>query len=323
MKLFLAVSLLMLGLSGLSSNDTYVNHGDAIKSEIIPEDKVNTLTDALKLPNAFGKKTWDLTMSGSTTVYAKAEVVPVYDIPSLDGYIEKNYYYGESFKVTATASGYDDSGEEFLKLEGDEDLYVQASLVQDSYPENYQLKVENIMQNPELPNGCEITSLTIVMNYEGYPCDKLDMSDNYLPKADSLSADPDEYYLREPRNNGFYCFAGPIVKAVNNFNEDKGTNAIATDLTGSDVSLLYDYVRKGHPLVVWGTLYWNTPYKYESGLYSNLHCMVLSGFTDDTVTITDPIYGVTVISRSRFERVWEAMGSRAVLVENGESEGVN
>ena len=32
-------------------------------------------------------------------------------------------------------------------------------------PDTVQLNVENILQNPELPNGCEITSAAIVLNY--------------------------------------------------------------------------------------------------------------------------------------------------------------
>lgn len=33
-----------------------------------------------------------------------------------------------------------------------------------------------IIQNPELPTGCEITALTMVLNYYGYPADKIVMA---------------------------------------------------------------------------------------------------------------------------------------------------
>ena len=45
------------------------------------------------------------------------------------------------------------------------------------------LNVKCVLQNPELPTGCEITALTIVLNYLGYDVDKLTMADKYLDKG--------------------------------------------------------------------------------------------------------------------------------------------
>lgn len=47
--------------------------------------------------------------------------------------------------------------------------------------EKYQINVTNILQNPSLPTGCEITSLTMVLNYYKYSVSKETMADNYLP----------------------------------------------------------------------------------------------------------------------------------------------
>lgn len=179
----------------------------------------------------------------------------------------------------------------------------------------YKLNVELIYQSPELPQGCEITALTAAMNFMGYEVDKCDMADIYLPKSKTLSADPNELYLRNPRTNGFYCFAPVLVKTIERYNMANKTDIYVEDLTGSEASSLYSYIDEGIPVVVWGTLRWNHPYKYDNGLYGNLHCMVLSGYTNNTVTITDSIYGLTTVSRSTFERVWQQMGSRAVIVK--------
>ena len=48
-------------------------------------------------------------------------------------------------------------------------------------PDTVQLNVENILQNPELPNGCEITSAAIVLNYLGFDIDKVTLAENCLP----------------------------------------------------------------------------------------------------------------------------------------------
>lgn len=181
--------------------------------------------------------------------------------------------------------------------------------------EGYRLNVELIYQSPELPQGCEITALTAAMNYTGYEVDKCDMADVYLPKSKDLSANPEEYYLRNPRTNGFYCFAPVLVKTIERYNQANKTDIIVDDLTGSEPTELYGYIDKGIPVVVWGTLRWNPPYRYDNGLYGNLHCMVLSGYTNNSVYITDSIYGDTKVSRSQFEKVWKQMGSRAVIVK--------
>ena len=38
-----------------------------------------------------------------------------------------------------------------------------------------------INQMPELPTGCEITAMTMALNYYGYQADKVEMATQYLP----------------------------------------------------------------------------------------------------------------------------------------------
>ena len=42
---------------------------------------------------------------------------------------------------------------------------------------------EIIEQYPELPTGCEITAMTMVLNYYGYNVDKVTMALDYMPKV--------------------------------------------------------------------------------------------------------------------------------------------
>ena len=50
----------------------------------------------------------------------------------------------------------------------------------DELPEEYYIEVTPIYQEPELPAGCEITSLDMLLNYLGFDVDKVDLSDKYL-----------------------------------------------------------------------------------------------------------------------------------------------
>ena len=47
------------------------------------------------------------------------------------------------------------------------------------------LPVPLILQNPELPNGCEITSLCMLLRYLGFDADKCLLADNYLPRTET------------------------------------------------------------------------------------------------------------------------------------------
>ena len=76
------------------------------------------------------------------------------------------------------------------------------------------LPVPQILQNPELPNGCEITSCCEVLRFLGFPADKCDLADNYLPQSKAwYGTDPNLLYMGNPRldgdtpDTGYYCFA--------------------------------------------------------------------------------------------------------------------
>lgn len=200
----------------------------------------------------------------------------------------------------------------------DADAAAVEGPIRDMYPApppvDVRLDVVPIKQYPELPNGCEVTSLAMAMNYQGYAADKCDLSDNYLPKSDTWKADPEYEYLGEPRRYGYYCFASCLCTAVDRYNAACGTDVLYRDLTGTDASELYVQIDHDDPVIVWGTLGWYAPSKDVTGLYCNLHCVVLCGYTATTVTVADPVFGNTVLDRARFERVWMQMGSRAIVI---------
>lgn len=98
------------------------------------------------------------------------------------------------------------------------------------------LPVPQILQNPELPNGCEITSCCEVLHYLGFAPDKCELADYYLPRsAQWYGADPDEVYMGNPHlddgspETGYYCFAGPIVQAANAYLAVQGSSCRAYD----------------------------------------------------------------------------------------------
>lgn len=185
------------------------------------------------------------------------------------------------------------------------------------------LDVQNILQNPELPNGCEITAATIVLNYLGFPVDKVTMASRYLPQqAEYWATDPDEAFMGNPAYLlAYYCNPGPVVEAVNAYLDDQGSAYRAVDISGTPAEELYDWVAEGAPVVVWTTRGCMTP-TYSTNFmmadgtlpYSNSHCVVLTGFDSEGCYVADPMYEFSYASYEVFNWCYEARGSYAVVI---------
>ena len=201
----------------------------------------------------------------------------------------------------------------------------------ENLPRAKKLEVENILQIPELPNGCEITALTILMNYLGFSVDKLTMADQYLPKnEDTYTSDFYETFAGNPRNRwaSFGCYAPVIVKSAENYlgAQSKSDAFTPQNLTGSAPEELYRQISLGNPVVLWMTQYidktpailktW-TAYNGKAMNWKHpLHCVVLIGYDLDaqTVTIADPMVGIVSHPLSLFELRYLQLGSQAVIV---------
>lgn len=191
-------------------------------------------------------------------------------------------------------------------------------------------------QMPELPTGCEITAMTMALNYYGFNADKVTMATEYLPVAaadfyygsDGKLYGPDlnSYFVGDPTTEGGYvCGTAAIVKGTNDYLKGQNSSLRAVDKTGISTDELYSLVDKNIPVVVWVTISMNDRAEVqgwytESGNYvewsTNDHGAVLIGYTEDSVTIADPISGMVNYSRDRFEKVFASRGNRCVILQN-------
>lgn len=195
-----------------------------------------------------------------------------------------------------------------------------------------------INQMPELPTGCEITALTMMLDHYGYLVDKTVMASEYLPTASAdryygadgrlYGTDMDEYFIGDPfTEGGIICGTGAIVTAADSYLSDAGSQLRALDVTGSSPEELYERVSQGQPVVIWVTISmadrgstegWYT----EDGDYvdwsTNDHGAVLIGYTETTVTIADPISGRMEYDREQFEEVFASRGNQCVVLEADE-----
>ena len=77
-----------------------------------------------------------------------------------------------------------------------------------------------VKQNPDYPNGCEVASATMLLNYAGIDIDMETYVDKFLPKEDvyekngvRYGPDPSEYYAGDPSDpkRGWGTFL-PVIK---------------------------------------------------------------------------------------------------------------
>ena len=195
------------------------------------------------------------------------------------------------------------------------------------------IPVEKVLQLPELPNGCEITSLTSVLNFYGYRVSKVDMADNYLPKEPFTTInnvlygpDPNKAYAGNPREwSGFFSYAPPIVQAANAYLGKEGSELEPVDLSGSTREEIIMELEEGNPVVVWVTLdlskkkvnySWNihdTQTKFNAP--TNLHAVVLNGYVGDKVHAMNPLQGQVTYDADAFFASYVDLGSHAMTVK--------
>ncbi|MFJ7732379.1 C39 family peptidase [Lysinibacillus sp. NPDC097231] len=196
-----------------------------------------------------------------------------------------------------------------------------------------ELDVPVVKQNPELPHGCEITSLTAVLNYYGINVTKLEMADTYLPKQKIYTSggrrfgpNPDNAFAGNPREkaHGMYVFAAPIVKAAEAVIADQQADLRVTNMSGASQDKILHLIQDGVPVVTWVTLDLSTPkmspakgWIYEGkthDAYLNLHAVVLTGHLGDKVVVMDPLKGFVTYNVDQFFNSYRELGSKAVAV---------
>lgn len=210
-----------------------------------------------------------------------------------------------------------------------------------SIPDNYTIPdsfiledFNTVLQEPELPTGCEITTLAEVLNYHGFNIDKEELCDNFMPVDYVGSVTMTQAYLGDPRsNNGFGCYSPVIVKSAYEYFESIDSPCYAVDLSGTDFLDLFYQICQGRPVIVWATMYLTESYpnyKWTAGNGEDMifndyqHCMAIYGYdlNEGIIYAGDPLVGNTTYSIDRFEMIYDIMYKQAVVIcGDSETEG--
>ena len=174
-----------------------------------------------------------------------------------------------------------------------------------------------------MPNGCEIVSLAMLVSRDYRAVSVQDISAQYLDKRPLMYTggmrfgdDPTYYYIGDPEGTGYGIFAPGLAAAANKLLQSRDINKTAYDISGCSDEELFGQA-SGAPVIIWYThelnpVRWGQVWRLPDGsVYSyplNQHCAVLADYTETTVILYDPIYGVVEYERELFLRRWSETG---------------
>lgn len=191
-------------------------------------------------------------------------------------------------------------------------------------PKEVRLDVENILQNPEFKNGCEVVSLAICLKYAGVPISTGELYDKYMAKSPLYKGDPWESYVGDAKGNGLGCYAPCVVITGNAYLTEIKSDKKVYDVSENDFSYYEALIDDGYPVIMWGTVgmngndtvYWQTNIgKKHIVWYNYSHCVVLIGYTENTYIFCDPLAGVAEYKKSDVEKSFSITFRQACVIK--------
>ncbi|WP_051348710.1 C39 family peptidase [Peribacillus kribbensis] len=196
---------------------------------------------------------------------------------------------------------------------------------QEKVPDTQMLDVPilNQMDAPRLYNGCEVTSLAMLMNYRGIHVSKNDLAKAIkrvpLTYTSGKKGNPNSGFVGNMEDGpGLGVYHGPIAELAKQY-----AGGRVMDLTGKPFDQIIEQVGKGSPVWIITTaifapvndfVAWDTPLGPIKVTYKE-HSVVITGYDQDHIYINDP-YGHknSKLPKESFIKAWEQMGSQAVTM---------
>lgn len=157
-----------------------------------------------------------------------------------------------------------------------------------------QLNVPVISQLPQLPTGCEMTAVTMMLQYAGVNINKLQVAAE-TPRSN----DGNKGFVGNPYSpSGWWVFPSGIAPVVNKY------LGHSDNLTGTSITTIKNKLLQGHPVVAWVA--------NMNGFVN--HAITLTGYsTDGHIYYNNPWTGKSEsMSESNFINHWTADKKRAL-----------
>ena len=128
-------------------------------------------------------------------------------------------------------------------------------LISGDLPTTYSMEVDPILQLPELPTGCEVTTLAMLLGAVGFQVDKVQLVEGYLTCKNEGEATFQQAFIGSPYDTaGYGCYAPVIVDTARKYLAAQNSGRIVKDLTGAKFEDLLREVASNHPVAVWASI---------------------------------------------------------------------
>ena len=194
------------------------------------------------------------------------------------------------------------------------------------------LDVPMVQQLPELPRGCEVSSLAMLMKYSGVDVGKMELAKKIKKETTPYTkqngkikcGDPYKGFVGDMYNRncfGYGVYHEPIAELAREYFGNR-----VADLTELEFEDILCILERGYPIwIIANSEYrplddnqfeiWYTPTGIVKITY-RLHAVVITGFKGDKIYINDPLSGYKnkELNREQLKAAWEQMGNQAITI---------
>lgn len=186
-----------------------------------------------------------------------------------------------------------------------------------------------ISQKPELKNGCEVTSLAMLLQYTGINVDKITLAQEIKKDKTPLELDkegniktwgnPNDGFVGDitGENKGFAVYPNPMIELMEQYMPERVVN-----LTNQPFDILIKSIDLKKPVIAWITVDFKLPDKYQEWKKNDQkikasldeHAVLLTGYDKNNCYINNPYNGLKnqQVNKDTFKSIWSAMGSMAI-----------
>lgn len=191
-------------------------------------------------------------------------------------------------------------------------------------PDKVLLDAPLISQLPELPNGCEITSLTMLLQQAGIKADKMTLAKQMIKvpfNENGVHGDPNDGFVGNMYHGGpgFAVYHGPVANLAKQYLGSK-----VVDLTGEDWKAIEKELADHHAVwvIVNSAFKWLPPDYFQSWHTKNgdmevtmhEHSVLVTGYDSEKIYFNDPLTNTKnkSVNKEDFIDAWKQMGSQAI-----------
>lgn len=198
------------------------------------------------------------------------------------------------------------------------------------------LDVPLVKQFPELPRGCEVTALTMLLNYHGYDTTKMELARKIKKDPTPYKEQGGKIYFGNPHqgfvgdiysrsNPGLGVYVEPIIDLAYIYAKTDVVN-----LTNQKELELMFALSAGYPVwIITNTTYsklpasafqtWHTALGKIKVTYKE-HSVVITGYDENYYYFNDPLDGKNKKApKASFIEAWQQMGSQAITIQPTDS----